>query len=283
MSDEPTPGAEPLREFLSEGEEIIEKLGRDLIALDRLTRHGEGGAGAAGGVDPELLNNIFRGAHSLKGLSGMFGFTGLATVSHNLENLLDALRLGKVPLDAPILDLLFAGLDLLGRQMKALSGAGGGEEGGAAPDEREIEAFIARLNAAAGRSAGRSGSLAGIDPAILNVLTEFEEHRLEENLRMGRALYRAHVSFDLATFDQGLAELTARLKPLGELITTLPGSAGAGQGRIDIDIVVGSDRPLADLQAAVEGLGVTVSPLATPAAAPAREEPAAAPAPTERP
>jgi two-component system, chemotaxis family, sensor kinase CheA len=282
MPDESTPGAEPLREFLSEGEEIIEKLGRDLIALDRNLRREGGGDGTA---DPDLLNDIFRGAHSLKGLSGMFGFKALTSVSHNLENLLDALRLGRVPLDASILDLLFGGLDLLGRQIKGLGEA----EADDSADAAEIQAFISRLNAAAGGARGEptTAAAAGVDPAILAVLTEFEEHRLDENIRTGRSLYRARASFDLATFDTGLADLTARLKALGEVITTLPGATAAAPGRIDFDVVVASERPIEAVTAALDGLEATVTMLLVAAAprdrlsgtSPRRAD---APAPSER-
>lgn len=270
MTDTAAPGGEPLKEFLFEGEEIVEKLGRDLIALDARLRQAEPGArdeAAGSGVEPELLNNIFRGAHSLKGLSGMFGFKELTAVSHNLENLLDALRLGRVTLDTSILDLLFTGLDLLSRKIKT---AGTSSPEGEAPDEgadqAEIDAFIARLNAAAGQGRGTGATAAaGLDPQLLSVLTEFEEHRLDENLRAGRGLYRARASFDLASFDRGLAELTARLKPLGELITTLPGSAPSAPGRIDFDIIASSDRPIEAVRAAVAELGAAVSPLVQPA------------------
>ncbi len=272
MTDDATPGAEPLKEFLSEGEEIVEKLGRDLVALDGRLRRAAPGAEApadvgAGGVEPELLNDIFRGAHSLKGLAGMFGFKELTAVSHNLENLLDALRLGRVTLDASILDLLFAGLDLLGREIKAagVDAPAGGAPGDGA-EQTEIDAFITRLNTAAGQAREAAAVAAvGLDPAILSVLTEFEEHRLDENLRAGRALYSIRTSFDLVGFDQGLAELTARLKPLGELITTLPGSAPSAPGQINFDIIIGSDRPIGAVRAAVEGLDAAVSALAGPA------------------
>lgn len=264
MSDDAMSGTEPLREFLSESEEIIEKLGRDLIALDQgLRREGAPDDRLA---DPDLLNDIFRGAHSLKGLSGMFGFKGLTTVSHNLENLLDALRLGRVSLDAEVLDLLFAGLELLGRQIKGV----GDTETDEGADLREIEAFIQRLNAAAGQSrrAATSAAVAGVDPAVLAVLTEFEEHRLDESVRTGLGLFRARASFDLATFDQGLAALTARLKRLGEVITTLPGAATGAAGRIDFDIVFAADRTLDAVRDALEGLEAEVSPLvASPAEA----------------
>ncbi len=268
MTDDATPGAEPLKEFLSEGEEIVEKLGRDLIVLDARLRRAEPGAEApadvgAGGVESELLNDIFRGAHSLKGLAGMFGFRELTAVSHNLENLLDALRLGRVTLDASILDLLFAGLDLLGRQVKTAgaSSPDGGVSGDGA-EGAEIDVFVTRLNAVVGQARGAAAAAAaGLDPAILSVLTEFEEHRLDENLRAGRALYGARASFDLASFDQGLAELTARLKPLGELITTLPGSARSAPGRINFDIVIGSDQPIEAVRTAVEELDAEISAL----------------------
>jgi two-component system chemotaxis sensor kinase CheA len=220
----------------------------------------------------------------------MFGFKGLTSVSHNLENLLDALRLGRVPLDANVLDLLFAGLDLLGRQIKGL----GGDDGGVRDEENaslsaEIDGFIARLNTAAGRprDEGAGASAGGIDPTILSVLTEFEEHRLDENIRQGRGLFRARASFDLATFDHGLAELTTRLKALGEVITTLPGSAATAPGRIEFDVVLGADASLAAVTEAVTDLEATVTTLLPPgAAAPASgaaRPPAAGPAPAAPP
>ena len=80
-----------VRDFLAEAEEIIDQLGHDLVGLSDCAESGE--------CSPDLINSIFRGAHSLKGLAGMFGFTEIAELAHNLENLLDSLRLGRVSLD----------------------------------------------------------------------------------------------------------------------------------------------------------------------------------------
>ena len=79
-----------LEEFLAESEELLEKLNRDLAVL--------GESADAGQENPDLVNGIFRDAHSLKGLAGMFGFNDIAELSHHLENLLDNLRLGKIDL-----------------------------------------------------------------------------------------------------------------------------------------------------------------------------------------
>ena len=67
-----------IKEFLGEAEEIIENLNLDLVALTDQAEVGE--------CDPDLLNRIFRGAHSLKGLSGMFGFADISDLSHRMEN-----------------------------------------------------------------------------------------------------------------------------------------------------------------------------------------------------
>jgi two-component system chemotaxis sensor kinase CheA len=69
-------------EFLSEAQEIVEGLGRDLLALDEGLR--------AGRVDPRLINDVFRAVHTLKGLAGLFGANRMASLSHELEEVLDA-------------------------------------------------------------------------------------------------------------------------------------------------------------------------------------------------
>ena len=84
-------------EFLSEAQEIVEGLGRDLLAIDEGVR--------AGRVDPSLVNDVFRAVHTLKGLAGLFGASRMASLSHELEELLDHLRLGRVELTASVLDL----------------------------------------------------------------------------------------------------------------------------------------------------------------------------------
>ena len=86
-------------DFLSEAQEIVETLSRNLLLLEQSQKEGRN--------DPDLLNDIFRAVHTLKGLAGMFGMVSLSNLAHALENLLDDLRLGRVDLTQETLDVLF--------------------------------------------------------------------------------------------------------------------------------------------------------------------------------
>jgi two-component system chemotaxis sensor kinase CheA len=235
VAEQPTSRA--IKEFLGESEEIIEKLNLDLVTLADGVENGE--------VDPELLNSIFRGAHSLKGISGMFGFDDISTLSHHMESLLDSLRLGKVALSGSLVEVLFEALETLSR---LVHGKGEAEE-----YSLDLAPVLARIEGVLGGGAGEKGNLlAGlnIDRSILNVLTEYEEHRLLENLKKARNLLNVKISFSLASFDQDLAELTDILKKTGEVISTLP-CAGDAADRIGFQLLYGTSASVEEIFSAV--------------------------------
>jgi two-component system chemotaxis sensor kinase CheA len=239
-----------MKEFISEAEEIIERLNQNLLRLDRRDQGGR--------IDPDTLNEIFRAAHSLKGLAGMFGISTMTTLAHHLEEMLDKLRLGKITLTGSLLDLLFESLELLGRIVEqASAGAGTG-------DPHEVDTMLVRLDAAVSvrKSEGPENPIERlrIDPEILGVLTEYEEHRLSENVLERNRIHKIHAKFDLATFDHSLNDLTAQLRTLGEVITTLPSANAASDTEIEFDILLGSRRNERELGAELRQ-GVTIEPL----------------------
>lgn len=87
--------------FFEESHEHLENMEQLLIALDIQS------------PDPEELNTIFRAAHSIKGGSGIFGFTALTSVTHVMENLLDKIRKGTFELSSGVIDLLLKTVDTL--------------------------------------------------------------------------------------------------------------------------------------------------------------------------
>lgn len=88
-----------INEFLAEVEDIIGEL------TNNLSRLGEGVD--TGRIEPDILNGIFRSAHTLKGISGMFGFTEMATLTHKMEDIFDSLRMGRLSIKHEILNALF--------------------------------------------------------------------------------------------------------------------------------------------------------------------------------
>jgi two-component system, chemotaxis family, sensor kinase CheA len=244
-----------LKDFLAEAEEIVDQLSLDLLGLGDCAESGE--------CSPDLINSIFRGAHSLKGLAGMFGFHEIAELAHNLENLLDSLRLGRVALNQGTVTVLFDAMDLMGNLVR--------EAGSGKSEAQAVSRAVAQINSCItdAKSVDSQDPLArlGIPAKLLNTLTEYEEHRLQENAKRGRGIYSVRASFNLATFDQDLGELTEILKREGEVISTLPSSGGDLGFSIDFEILFGSDKSLAEVTAMVEGENVAVTRLDAVAAA----------------
>ena len=77
---------------------------------------------SAGESDVELINTIFRVAHSIKGGSATFGFTDVASFTHKLETLLDELRAGKRRANPGMVDTLLRSCDLMREMLSAHPG-----------------------------------------------------------------------------------------------------------------------------------------------------------------
>ena len=71
--------------FFEESREGLDAMEAGLLALE------------SGQQDAEIINSVFRAAHSIKGGAGTFGFDAIAGLTHVLETLLDELRAGKRP------------------------------------------------------------------------------------------------------------------------------------------------------------------------------------------
>lgn len=92
---------EILEDFLVETDELLEKLDLDLIELEN----------SPGDLD--LLNAIFRCAHTVKGTSGFLGFTTMAELTHHAEDVLNRLRKGDLEMTSHIMDVLLEAFDLI--------------------------------------------------------------------------------------------------------------------------------------------------------------------------
>jgi len=97
--------------FFEESLEGLANMETELLHLEKAVDSAASRSGAA--ADPEILNTIFRAAHSIKGGSSTFGFSEVAAFSHVLESRLDALREGHCLPDRRTVGLLLLAVDCL--------------------------------------------------------------------------------------------------------------------------------------------------------------------------
>jgi len=107
--------------------------------------------------DLDLLNRIFRAAHSIKGNSGMFGLIAVGQFTHKMETLLDRLRNGQLSVTPAIADVLLRSTDCLSLLLAAA-------RGGTAPDPETIATLEQEL-ASVAQASGQRLAASGTDQA----------------------------------------------------------------------------------------------------------------------
>jgi two-component system chemotaxis sensor kinase CheA len=252
------------RDFISEAEEVLERMRADLSDLAD-----QNDAGAE--VDPEGVNSLFRSAHTLKGLAGMFGLDGLSELSHHLEDVLDGMRLGRVALDSPAASLIDEAVNVFAAELGSLDDPKTPVEGSEAVAE-----LIGRIDSAVREPGAPTDELTGLDldPALLRALTEYEEHRLRENMRRGRSIHLVEATFEILAFDEGLAELSVAVREAGEVLSTLPSPGAAGESQIRFGLLAASELDSDALRARLDFPDATVRGVWAPPAAGSSAAPA---------
>jgi two-component system, chemotaxis family, sensor kinase CheA len=251
------------REFVAESDSILEQAAETLATLEK-----------EADPHPEVLNSFFRSIHSLKGLAGMVGLPGLTETAHDLEALLDRVRMGHVPLDRKTFEAVKAGLAAL-EQMAARVSDG---------DENPLpnEAIFHLL---------REASLdRGVEPPppdrpivlpeeLERVLTDYERHRLLENQKKARQILLLSLDLGLDGFDVALRKGMTEAGRIGELIGTFPGPVSSPES-MNFLLLVGAPSELKADEIALECGAVSFQRLDEP---PVEAIPLAAPPPAQPP
>jgi len=215
-------------EFTSEAEELLDELSRDLVEFEAQGKD----------VRPEVVNKIFREVHSLKGLAGMLGFAEISELSHNLEDMLDRLRMGKIAITRDLIDLLYDSVDNLNRLVIAINDSSVAALVDVTGLTRRIHHVV--TNQPQQKHDDPFAELI-LDEQTKKSLTEYEEHRLLENVRAGKYIVAIEQTFDFATFDEKLRSLTGSLSGSGEVISTLPAIDTSGGNGIAFRLLYGSN------------------------------------------
>ena len=283
--------------FLDESHEHLQSLNEGLLRLEENME------------EVSAVNDIFRNAHTLKGMSATMGFTKIAELTHEMEDVLDLVRKEQLKLNEDIMDTLFKCLDSLEQMVDSV---GNGE----AEDVVDVSDLVAKLSsiskgtpapaaaapaapASVGSSSGAEVDL-GFDEIDLDVMKKAKE--------AGMHLYHVKVTLmETCVLKAARSVMVMHaLDEVGDVIKSIPSAEDLEQEKFDLsfDVVVASSDDAESVQNAVDtvseiediaveeldpdkiGKGGDAAPAAAPAAsaaaAPAKKEgakkPAAAPA-----
>jgi len=129
---------EIIDDFLVEADELINSLDNNFVKLE------------SSPGDLDLLNEIFRAAHTIKGTSSFLGFEQVTTLSHRMEDILNKLRKSEMVVTPEVMDLLLESLDLLKVLLDNVRSGSG--------EQVNLDAILARLSAVLTSQDGQSSS-----------------------------------------------------------------------------------------------------------------------------
>ncbi|MGQ9558225.1 MAG: chemotaxis protein CheW [Desulfurispora sp.] len=222
--------------FMEELEEKIQSINDNVLRLEQ-----EGGS-------PEVIQEIFRAAHTIKGSSGVMGYDKMMRLTHEIENLFDMLRQGKMQVTTPLVDVLFVSLDTLKALKDEITGEGG---------EVDITQVIDQLRhcqqvcqeavpaAADVQDKGKGGAaaavrLTGDQPAAtapdgIGELDEATRAVAQEAELRGYQAYWINVGIDPACQMKNVRAFLVfeTLQQNGEIIKSLPPAEDLQEGRYD--------------------------------------------------
>jgi len=135
--------------FVEEARDLLAKMESALLSLEK-----DPGSG-------ELINEVFRALHTIKGSGAMFGFDGMSAFAHGFENMFDDMRKGLVGVSRDIIGLSLRSLDCLSAWLDS-----GEAHKDQAAIERELEAIKATLRSGSSPATTKPAAEPAAEPAV---------------------------------------------------------------------------------------------------------------------
>jgi two-component system chemotaxis sensor kinase CheA len=266
--------------FLEESREHLQTLNRCLLNLENDPRN------------LSVLDEIFRSAHTIKGMSATMGFTSIAELTHEMENVLDLLRKGQLTASPAIIDTLFKCLDTLEQSVESIA-----SNSEAVIDIKPLAAKLAKLASGKGgdgEEPAKKKKAAAAAPPVAPVaatpvatpsgieLNDTEIDVIRAANRQGYAAYEVQVGLR-----EGCLLKSARaymvmnaLDELGDVIKSLPPAEELEKENFDYSftVVVLSDAEPEKVEHALLSISEIETVKVLPLSVPEGTQPAAAPA-----
>jgi two-component system, chemotaxis family, sensor kinase CheA len=202
---------EDLNLFLQEADEQLQLLDEDIVQLEK-----ESG-------NPELMQEIFRAAHTLKGSSAMIGHQRLSELAHAMENVFDNVRKKLLTVNPKIIDALLHGLDMMKLLRQELVNPN-------AP-ETNIKNAMAELNEAVNSNSGTAADTQVEESSI--VFNEEQKTAMKNAVMAGKQGFRIKAMFtkDCEWASVRCFQIVRGLAPLVDIIVSQPSQQEIEEGK----------------------------------------------------
>ncbi|MBE5949124.1 MAG: chemotaxis protein CheA [Lachnospiraceae bacterium] len=225
--------------FIEETKEHLQTLNEQLLVLEKEPDNSE------------TINEIFRAAHSLKGMAGTMGYKRMQRLTHDMENVFSEVRAGKMTVSAELIDIVFQCLDALEEYLDNI--VNNSDEG-----TNDNEPIIQRLNAVLnGESAtvpapAKEAAPASVQTAVADVpagddekfrnykLADFESKAAREAVKKGMHLYGITVYIEESCILKSARAflIFKNLEPLGDIIRSVPSVQDIEDERFEFDFTM---------------------------------------------
>lgn len=196
-----------LEVFIDESTEHLDTLYEQLLQLEK---------------NPEeltIIEEIFRAAHTIKGMSATMGYSDLANLTHHIENIFEEIRNQTTKVNAHLIDGLFFAVDQLNEIVEDIAAGGSGE--------RDIQEVLQRLELIQGEADEEqlvSEEIQDTTSMVFSQIDEFELAILEESKSRGFSNYEITVTLSEDCLLKGarVYMVFEVLDKLGEVIKSIP-------------------------------------------------------------
>ncbi len=216
---------EYLEVFLDESQEHLQSINDHLLNLEQ----------APG--DLSIVGEVFRSAHTLKGMAATMGFEDLAHLTHNMENVLDLIRNEKLQATSDVLDVVFMAVDDLEAMVTDIASGGDGKH-----DVSEVVGLLVQIEKGEVPVAATVKAVAETSnaEALEEMYDEFESTVLQQSVEQGYTPYQVQVTLDERAMLKAVRVYMVFevLEQIGEIIKSTPSAEELEEEKFDNHFLV---------------------------------------------
>ena len=193
--------------FIEESKDHLQAMNQELLKLE---------------AEPEniaIINEIFRSAHTLKGMAGSMGYEDLASLTHEMENVLDLLRNSQRIINPEIMDVIFRCVDAIEKMVDSIENGGDGKE-----DVTDIVKQLKKIQESSETNTYSTGGAQEIAATAEIVIDEYQASVINEARKEGHNLYQITVSLDETCLMKSVRAYMVfqTIEEFGSIIQTVP-------------------------------------------------------------